>query len=135
LSKIVCIFFASASHCSISIALCCASTIVYTSMVCRTFNCIFVDRCYSFKTTFSSLCPFALSMPPQNVSPQLRVPFDSSMHTKSTNVALGPIWFLTHQCHLLLCKNSTTYVSVIFVVNYRLHKLYLLIIRFPFYTF
>jgi len=104
---------ASASHCSISITLRCASTIIYTSVACHTFNCSSVDNCSSFTTTFSFLassctiyastkCCYSTSSSP-----------NSSMHIKSTNVALHPVYFLACQCCLLLCKNSTTDVLIV----------------------
>jgi hypothetical protein len=61
--------------------------------------------------------------------------FDSSMHTKSIDVALGFVYSLTNQHCLLLHKNSTTRFLIIYVLNYHLHKLYLRIICLHFCTF
>jgi hypothetical protein len=38
---------------------------------------------------------------------------NSSMNIGFTDVALGPIYFLAHQCLLLLRKNTTTNVLVV----------------------
>ncbi len=60
LSKIAHLLFAttSTSCYSISINLHCVSALVYTSVVCCTFNCTSMNSCSSFGTTFSSLASF-----------------------------------------------------------------------------
>ncbi len=134
LSKIVRFLFAitSTSHCSISITLHCASAILCTFVACCTFNYTFVDSCSSFTTTFSSLVSFCIICASTKCCSLASSSSDSSMHT---NVALGPIYFLACQRCLLLCKNSTIDVLIISVLNYCLHKLYILIIHLPFCTF
>ncbi len=103
----------SASHYSISIALRCASAIVCTSMACYTFNCTSMDSYSSFATTFSSLVSFCI------ISTSTKCYFltlsssNSLMHTGFINLAPGLICSLTHQCCLLLRKNSITYVPVV----------------------
>jgi hypothetical protein len=115
LSRIACLFFATAStsHCSISIALRCVSTIVYTSMACYIFNYTFVNSCSSCATTFSSLTSFYIVCASTKWCSSTLSSFDSSMHTRSIDVALGLVCSLACQGRLLLCKNSTTYVLVI----------------------
>jgi hypothetical protein len=107
LSRITHLLFAiaSASCYSISIAFCCASTVVYTFVACCTFNCTFVDRCFSFATTFSSLASFYIVYASTKCSFVASFSFNSSMHIRSINATLGPIYSLIHQCHLLLRKN------------------------------
>jgi hypothetical protein len=99
-------------------------------VACCTFNCTFVDRCFSFATTFSSLASFCIVYASTKCSSVASFSFNSSMHIGSTNATLGPIYSLIHQCRLLLRKNL-----VANVLNYRLRKLYLLIIHLPFRIF
>jgi hypothetical protein len=118
LSKIVRLLFAIAyaSHCSISITLSCVSAIVYTSMACFTFKCTFMDSCSSFATMFSSLASFYTICASTKCLFSALSSSDSSMHTRSTNVALGLVYFLVHQHCLLLRKNSIVDVPVAFVL-------------------
>jgi len=115
LSRIVHLLFAiaSTSPCSISITFCCASTNVYTSMACCTFNCTFVDNCSSFVTTFSSLASFYIVCASTKCYSLASSSSDSSMHIRSIDVALSPVYFLAHQHHLLLHKNSSANVPVV----------------------
>ncbi len=106
-----------------------------TSMACYTSNALLWIVVFSFSTTFSTLTSLYIVYASTKCCCSASSSSDFSMHIKSTNVALGLVCSLAHQDHLLLCKNSTTNVLVIFVLNYCLHKLYLLIIHLPFYTF
>jgi hypothetical protein len=107
LSKIGRLLFtiASNSRLSISITLCCASTITCTSM----------DCCTSTSTTFSS----PTSVYPVYASTKLysttSSSSNSSMNIGSIDVALGPIYFLARQLLLLMRKNSTIDVQVLYV--------------------
>jgi hypothetical protein len=133
----MCLLFAITftSCCSISITLHCVFTIVYTSMAWCTFNCTFVDNYSSFATMLSSLASFYIIYASTKCYSLALSSFDSSMHTKSVDVALDHVCSFTCQCHLLLRKNSTLDVPVIYVLNYCVRKLYLFIICLPFYTF
>jgi hypothetical protein len=134
LSKIVRFLFAiaSASHCSISITLHCASAILCTFVACCTFNYTFVDSYSSFTTTFFSLVSFCIIYASTKCCSLASSSSGFSMHI---NVALGPVCFLACQRCLFLCKNSTIDVLIIFVLNYCLRKLYIHIIHLPFCTF
>ncbi len=101
------------SCCSISIALHCASAIVCTYVACCIFNCTFVNSCFFCTTTFSSLVSFCTVCASTKWCSSASFSSNSWMHTRSINVALGPICSLTHRCHLLLHKNSTTNVLVV----------------------
>jgi hypothetical protein len=115
LSKIARLLFitASTSHCSISITLRCASTIIYTSVACHTFNCSSVDNCSSFTTTFSSLASFCTVYASTKCCSSTSSSPNSSMHIKFTNVALHPVYFLACQCRLFLRKNSIANVLIV----------------------
>jgi hypothetical protein len=119
MSRIMRLLFATASTSrnSISIALCYAYAIIYTSVVCYTFDYTSMDSYSSFVTMFSSLASLCIIYASTKCYSSALSSSSSSMHTRSTDVALGPIYSLTCQCHMLL------------------HKLYLLIICLPFYTF
>ncbi len=137
LSKIAHLFIITTfvSCYSISTTFCRASTIVYTYAACYTINCTSVDSCSSYATMFSSLASFCIVYASIKRCFATSSSFDSSMHTKSIDVALGLVYFLTNQHCLLLHKNSTTRFLIIYVLNYHLHKLYLRIICLHFYTF
>jgi len=112
LSRITHILFATTSNSrlSISIALPCVFAIACTYVNYCTSTYTFVDGCTCASTTFSSLASFYTSTKCYSVvsfSP------NSSMNIGSTNVAPSLIYFLTHQCLLLLCKNSTIDVLVV----------------------
>jgi hypothetical protein len=115
LSRIACPFFAIAfvSHYYISITFRCASAIIYTFVTCYTFNYTYVDSCSSFTKTFSSLASFYIVYASMKCCSSALSSFDPSMHTGSIDVVHGPIYSLTHQHDLLLCKNSTTNVPVV----------------------
>jgi len=114
--RIACIIFAStsASPCSISISITlrCFYACAYVACI---FNCTFVDNCSSFTTRSSSLASFCIICALTKCYSSISSSFDSSMHTKSTNVALSHVYSLTHQCHLLLCKKSNLDVSIVFM--------------------
>jgi len=101
LSKILHFLFitTSDSYFSISIALCCAFAITYTSMVYYT----------STSTTFSSPTSFCTTCVSTKCCSTTLSSSDFSMNIGSTNVALGLVCYLAHQL-FLLCKNSTTNV-------------------------
>ncbi len=102
---------ASASHYSISIALCCVSTIVYTSMVCCTFNYTSMDSYSSFVTFF--LASFCIIYASTKWCSLALSSFDSSMHIGFIDVTYGPVYSLTCQCRLPLHKNSIVDVLII----------------------
>jgi hypothetical protein len=115
LSRIACLFFAttSTSHCSISISLHCASAIIYTFVACYTFNCTSMNNFFSCATTLSSLASICIIYTSTKWYSSASSFFDSSMHTGSIDVVLGPICSLTCQHCLLLRKNSTVNVLVV----------------------
>ncbi len=117
MSKITCLLFAIAfaSHYSMSIALCYAFAIVYTSMACYIFNSTSMDNCSSFTTTFSSFTSFYNVNASTKCYSSTSSSFNSSMHIKSTNITPCPVCFLAHQHHLLLHKNSIAYILIVFV--------------------
>jgi NAD-dependent oxidoreductase involved in siderophore biosynthesis len=96
----------SNSHYSISIALCRASTITYTFESCHTSTCTFVDSCCFVATTFSSLAFLCIVYTSIKCCSTTSSSFNSSMNTRSTNVAPSPIYFFTCQHRLLLCKTQ-----------------------------
>jgi hypothetical protein len=117
LSKIAHLLFTTTftSHYSISIALHCASAIVYTYVACYTFNYIFVNNCSSWATTFSSLASFCIVYASIKWCSSSLSSSNSSMHIESIDVVSGFGYFLAHQHRLLLFKNSIAYVPIIFV--------------------
>jgi hypothetical protein len=104
-------------------------------VACCTSTYIFVDSCYSITTTFSSLASFCTIYASTKCCSTSSSSSDSLMNIGSIDVAPGLVCFLTCQCRLLLHKNSIIDVSIVSILNYRLCKLYLLIICLPFYTF
>ncbi len=137
MSRITCLLFVPTStfHYSISITLCYASAIVYTSVACCTLNCTSMDSCSSFTITLSSLASVCTISASTSCCSLTSSYSDSSMHTIFTNVAPSPV--------LLSCMPmSSTFVpklnsrcsNCIYVLNYHLCKVYLLIICIPFYT-
>jgi uncharacterized membrane protein required for colicin V production len=117
------------------LAFCCASSIAYTFVACCTSTYTFVDNYSSIATTFSSLASFYTICASTKCYSIASSSFDSSMNTGFIDVVLGLVYSLARQCHLLLCKNSIVDVPIVYVLNYYLCKLYLLIIRLPFFTF
>jgi hypothetical protein len=105
LSRIAHFLFTTPSCYSISIALHCVSTIIYTFVACYTFNCIYVDSYFSFTTTFASLMSFCTICASTKCCSSASSSFDSSMHARSINVAPSHVCSLTHQHCLLLRKN------------------------------
>jgi hypothetical protein len=103
-------------------------------MVCYTFNNTSKDSCSSFATTFSSLASFSIIYASTKWCSSTLSSFDSSMHTISTNVALGLVYSFTCQCLLLFYKNSTTNVLIIYLF-WIICILCFLIIHLPFCTF
>jgi hypothetical protein len=61
--------------------------------------------------------------------------FDSSMNIKSIDVTFGHVYLLTHQPLIYVQKLNYRCYTCIYVLNYHLRKLYLLIIHFPFCAF
>jgi hypothetical protein len=114
LSRIVHLLFtiASTSCCCISIGLWCVFTIVCAFVVYCTFNYTSMDRCSSFTTMFSSLGSFYTIYASTKCYSSTSSSFDSSMHTRSINVALGPICSLACQRCLLMRKNSIANVPI-----------------------
>jgi hypothetical protein len=134
LFSIVCLFFAivSDSCFSISITLCCAFAIACTFVACYTSTCILVDSCSSTVTTFPSLASFCTIFASTKCYSIVSSSSNSSMNTRSTDVALGPICSLTRQrCLLLHKKLNYKCFNYIYVLNYCLCKLYLFIIHLP----
>ncbi len=107
LSMMVHLFFAKAfdSNISISIAPSCASINAYTC----------VDDCTFTMTMLSSLASICTIYASTNYYSTALSSSDSSMNTQSINVALGFVYALTHQCLLLLRKNSTIDVPIWFI--------------------
>ncbi len=91
----------------------CAFTIICTFVGCYTFNCIFVDNCSSFTTTFSSLTSFCIDYASTKCCSSISFSFDSLMHTRSTNVAFGHVCLFARQHHLLLSINSIADVLIV----------------------
>jgi len=115
LSRIMRLVFviAFASRCYISIAFHYAFAIICTSMACYTFNCTSVDSCSSFAKMFSSLVSLCTICASTKCCSSTLSSSYSSMHIKFTDVALDHVYFLAHQHHLLLHKNSTTNVPIV----------------------
>ncbi len=136
LSNITNLFLATASnsHHSISIALCRASTITYTFVLCRTSICTFVDNCCFDAIMLSSLASFCTIYASIKCCSTTLSSFNSSMNTRSTNVTPSLVYFFTS---FIVAQNSTAYVLVVFnyVLNYRLCKLYFLLTRLHLCTF
>ncbi len=138
LSKIACLLFMtiSNSHLSISITLCCASTIICTYVDCCTSTCTSVDGYTSASTMFSSLasiCEVCVSTKCCSTSLSSS---NSSMNIGSINVVSGFVCSLTQQLFSVFVQEQNYRSSnSIYIVNYHLHKLHLLIVCFSFYTF
>jgi hypothetical protein len=117
LSKIAHLLFViiSISHYSISIALCCASAIVYTFVACYTINYTFVDSFFPYVITFSSFASFCIVYASIKWCSLASSPFDSLMHTRSIDVTLGLVYSFACQCHLLLHKDSMIDVPIVFM--------------------
>jgi len=104
-------------------------------MACYTFKCTFVDNYSPFVTMSSSPVSFCIVYASTKCCSSTLSSTDSLMHIGSTNVAPSLVCSLPCQHCLFLRKNSTIDVPVVYVLNYHLHKLYLLIICLPFCTF
>jgi hypothetical protein len=84
-------------------------------VACYTINCTFVNNYSSCATTLSSLVSFCTIYASIKWCSLTSSSSNSPMHTKSIDVAPSPICSLAHQCHLLLRKNSTTDVPIVFM--------------------
>ncbi len=106
MSRIMRLLFAttSTSHYSISIALCYAYAIIYTSVACYTFDYTSMDNYSSFATTFSSLASLCIVYASTKCYSSALSSSNSSMHTRSTNVALV-LFALLHANIICLCTN------------------------------
>ncbi len=93
----------------------CVSAIVYTSVACYIFNCTFVDSCFSFAPMFSSLALFYIIYASTIDCSPTSSSSNFSMHTRSIDVILGLVYFLTRSYCLLLRKNSTANVLIVFM--------------------
>jgi hypothetical protein len=98
---------------SISITLCCTSTITCTFVSCCTSTCTSMDNCCFVAITFSSLASFYIIYASTKCCSTTSSFFDSSMNTGSTNVAPGHVCFFAHQHRLLMCKNSIVVVPIV----------------------
>ncbi len=96
-----------------SIAFHYASTITYTFIDYYTSTCTYVDGCIFASTTLSSHASFYVVYAFTKCYSITSSSSNSSMNTKSTNVAPSLICFLAHQCRLLLCKKSIAYVPIV----------------------
>ncbi len=126
LSKIVRLFIAtdSDSCLSISIALHCAFAIICTFVDCCTSTCTSMDSCSYTSTMFSSHVSFCTIYASTNCYSTTSSSSNSSMNTKSTNVAIGPIYSLAHQHLFLLRKNlivDVPFVSISRIIVYKNH--------------
>jgi len=124
-----------ASHYSISITLCCAFAIVYTSMACYILNCTSMDSFSFFATTSSSLTSVCTICASTKCYSLALSSSDFSMHTLSTNVTLACLLSYTPTSSTFVQKFNCRCFSYIYILNYHLHKLYLLIICLPFCPF
>ncbi len=118
LSRIACVFFATTfdSRLLISITFRCASTIACTFMDWCISTYTFVDSCIFASMTFSSLASFRVVCSSTKCCSIALSSSDSSMNTRSTNVAPGLVYTLARQLLLLLCKNSTIDVLVLYIL-------------------
>lgn len=127
ISMIVCLFFSttSSSFILISIAFNCASI----------DTCTFVDGCTFTSTMFSSHAFIYIAYASIDYF-SITSSSNSWMNTRYTDVVLGPICSFVCQLFLLLMhKNSTIDGPILYIVNYCLCKLHLLIVHFAFFTF
>jgi hypothetical protein len=122
-------------HLSISIALCCASTISRTYVVCCTSTYTSMESCSSASTTFSSLASFCIFYASTKCCSIVLSSFDSSMNIRSIDVTFGHVCSLAHQSLTYAQKLNYECSNYIYVLNYHLCKLYLLIIHLPFCAF
>ncbi len=93
------------------------------------------DRCSSTLIMFSSLVSFSVVCSSTKCCSTASSSSNSSMNTKSIDVILGPIYFFGCQYLAFVQKFNYIYFTCIYVLNYHFHKMYLLIIHLPFYTF
>ncbi len=118
LSRIACLLFVITfnSHLSISIAL------HYSFAIASTFvdNCIptctSVNSYASTSMTFSSLVSFYVVCSSTKCYSIVSSFSDFSMNTKYINVAPSPICSFTHQLLLLLRKNSTINLTILYIL-------------------
>ncbi len=113
LSIIMHLLFAttSDSRLSISIAFCCVFAIACTSMDCCTSTYTYVDNCSSTSTTFSSLASFCVVCASAKCYSTTLLSFDSSMNIGSIDI----VYSFACQCFMLMHKNSSTNVLVVFL--------------------
>jgi hypothetical protein len=76
----------------------------------------FVDSCIFASMTFSSLASFYIVCYSRKCYSIASFSSDSSMNTNFINVAFGLIYTLAHQLLLLMCKNSTINVPVLYML-------------------
>ncbi len=89
--------------------------ITCTSVVCCTTICTSMNGYTSASTMFSSLASICSVCISTKCCSTTSSSSNSSMNTISTDVALGPVYFLARQCLLPLHKNSTINVPVIYM--------------------
>jgi hypothetical protein len=114
---ISCLFFVIVSNScfSISITLCCVSTIAYTFVDCCTFTYTSIDRYTSTSITFSSPTSFCVVYSSIKCSSTTSSSSDFSLNTGFNNLARGPICSLAHQLFLFLCKNLIVDVPILYI--------------------
>jgi hypothetical protein len=117
MSKITRLLFATSfdSCLSISITLPYASTIAHTSMDCCISTCTYVDGYTYASIIFSShvcMCIVCASTKCYSITSSS---FDFSINTRSTNVAPSLVYSFARQLLLLLRKNSTTDVPIMYI--------------------
>ncbi len=105
----------SDSHLSIFIGLCCPFAITYTSMDYYTATYTFVDGCIFAPTMFSSLTSVCAIYASTKCYSTTLSSSNFSMNIGSTNVIPSLVYFLARQPLLLMHKNSTANVLVVFM--------------------
>ncbi len=106
-----------------SFVVCCIST--YISM----------DGCTFASTTFFSLTSIYVLCASTKCYSTALFSFGSSMNIEFTNVTHGPFYFCMPTFFAFTQKINYRCVSHIYIMNYPLRKLHLLIIHLPFYIF
>jgi hypothetical protein len=105
----------SNSHLSISIAFHCASVFACTSMDYYTSTCISVNSHTSTSTTLSSPTSFCVVYSSTKCYSTTLSSSNSSMNTRFVDVVHGPVYSFTCQLLLLLLKNSTIDVLILYI--------------------
>jgi hypothetical protein len=119
-----------------SIAFHCVSAITYTFVDYYTSTCTSVDGCIFASMTFSSPESFYVVYVFTKCYSTTSSSFDSSMNIRSTDVAHGFFFFFgTPMSFAFVKKNNYKCSNCIYIMNYRLHKLYIFIICLLFCTF